>query len=126
TVLDNRELLNSNERSTVHIEFDITNANIYYEAGDHLAVYPSNEKGVVMRYAKRLGITNQLSSAFKMTSKKDNTMLFPKKTTIETALSYYIDLNMKPRKKIISVMAEYASDEKEKNELRALTANTEE
>ena len=56
-LLANDELFQGNDPaagSCRHIEFDISNANVSYEAGDHLAVYPSNAAALVERLGKRL------------------------------------------------------------------------
>ena len=39
----------SSERSCMHIEFDISNSNMRYEAGDHLGVFPVNDSELVKK-----------------------------------------------------------------------------
>jgi NADPH-ferrihemoprotein reductase len=68
TVLVNRELYTDGERSCRHIELDISSAAVRYAlavsgpltpsyaAGDHVAVYASNNEQLVQRLAKRLGL----------------------------------------------------------------------
>jgi NADPH-ferrihemoprotein reductase len=69
-VLVNKELLKTTDnRSTVHVEFDIKGSNMSYEAGDHLAVFPENDQEIVEAYAKRLGVEKELETVFSLVSK---------------------------------------------------------
>ena len=52
----NRELHKGGERSCMHIELDITGSKIRYEAGDHVAVYPTNDSVLVEGIGKRLDV----------------------------------------------------------------------
>ena len=55
-VIVNRELHKGGDRSCMHVEFDITGSKIRYEAGDHVAVYPTNDPELVESLGKRLNI----------------------------------------------------------------------
>lgn len=51
TVVASRELQSTgSDRSTQHVEFRLPNT-MSYEAGDHLAVFPENDPGLVLRFA---------------------------------------------------------------------------
>ena len=43
-------------RSCMHIEFDITGSKMRYDAGDHVAVFPTNDPDLVERLGQRLGV----------------------------------------------------------------------
>lgn len=129
SVIVNRQLLNNcTDRSTVHVEFDIKGTRINYEAGDHLAVFAENEDSIVHAYAKRLGYLEDMEKIFSMLPKKqkEKPPLFPKKCNVGVALKYYLDLTGIPRKKILKALSILSSDEKAKQELGVLAANTEE
>lgn len=51
-----RELHNGGDRSCLHIEMDITNSKMRYDAGDHIAVYPKNETALVNKIGELLGV----------------------------------------------------------------------
>ena len=51
-----RELHTGGGRSCLHMELDITGANLKYQAGDHLALYVRNDEQLVRRFGKRLDV----------------------------------------------------------------------
>jgi NADPH-ferrihemoprotein reductase len=129
TVLVNKQLLrpNAENRSTVHVEFDLKGSKVRYEAGDHLAVLAENEPELVNGYISRLGVVDQMSKIIALMhkdGKKGNH--FPKKTTLKNVLTYFVDLASLPRKKVLKAFANYAQDEKEREYLKLLSANSDE
>lgn len=129
TVLVNRQLLPANsERRTVHLEFDITDSRITYEAGDHLAVYAENPASLVQRTIERLNIDNEtLDKCFSLAKIENRgSTYFNKRTTVRSALVHLIDLHAQPRKQAIRVLAEYTDNEDEKEKLLLLASNTQE
>lgn len=69
-LLANAELFSEaapEDYSCRHIEIDLANSGLTYEAGDHLAVYPHNSPSKVERAANRLGIN--LDRYFSLTPK---------------------------------------------------------
>ena len=122
--------LNPEKRSSVHVEFDLTGSRVKYEAGDHLAILSKNTDALVTRYMQRLGIDDKKADdqVVSMINKKDLSKgnHFNRKCTLRTVFSYYLDLTSIARKKALKVYAHYARDEKEKQHLQLLAANTEE
>lgn len=56
-VTKNKELFGEDAgRSCRHIEIDIKGSGLRYFAGDHVAIYPTNNDNLVERLAKRLGL----------------------------------------------------------------------
>jgi sulfite reductase alpha subunit-like flavoprotein len=55
-VLVNRNLFKEGDRRCLHIELDITGSKLRYEAGDHVAVLPSNDPTIVARLGEILEI----------------------------------------------------------------------
>lgn len=129
SVLVNRQLLkpNSENRSTVHIEFNLKGSKVRYEAGDHLAVLAANDSELVDAYMHRLKCYDKRSKIISLMSKdgkKGN--LFPKKTSLKNVFTYFLDLSSHPRKKTLKAFASYASDTKEAEYLQLLSSNSEE
>lgn len=63
----NRELHGpTSERSCMHIEFDIEDSKMRYEAGDHLAVYPVNNVELVKKIGEQCGAN--LDTVFTLTN----------------------------------------------------------
>ncbi|XP_022102084.1 NADPH--cytochrome P450 reductase-like isoform X3 [Acanthaster planci] len=121
----NRELHKGGERSCMHIEFDITDSKIRYEAGDHVAVFPINDPVLVDRIAQLLGadmdVVISLDNMDEEASKKHP---FPCPCSYRTAFSHYLDITSPPRTNVLKDIAEYASDPKEKEFLLLLSSAT--
>lgn len=115
----NRELHKAGGRSCMHIEFDIEGSKMRYEAGDHLAMYPVNDQDLVLRLGKLCNA--DLDTIFSLiitdtdSSKKHP---FPCPTTYRTALTHYLEITALPRTHILKELAEYCSEEKDKEFLR--------
>lgn len=61
-VVANQELLQEvipGSRSTRYIVFDLSNTELQYETGDHVAVYPCNPSQLVNRLCERIGVAPQ-------------------------------------------------------------------
>lgn len=108
-----RELHKAGDRSCMHIEFDIEGSKMRYEAGDHIALYPVNDKDLVEKLGKlcnaNLGTVFSLINTDNESSKKHP---FPCPTTYQTALTHYLEITAIPRTHILKELAEYCSDEK--------------
>ncbi|XP_055525974.1 NADPH--cytochrome P450 reductase isoform X1 [Wyeomyia smithii] len=117
----NRELHKAGDRSCMHIEFDIEGSKMRYEAGDHLAMYPVNDSDLVLRLGKLcnadLDVIFSLINTDTDSSKKHP---FPCPTTYRTALTHYLEITALPRTHILKELAEYCSDEKDKEFLRSM------
>jgi NADPH-ferrihemoprotein reductase len=96
-----------------------------YEAGDHLAVYPVNDSDLVERLGKLCN--SDLNTVFSLintdtdSSKKHP---FPCPTTYRAALTHYLEITALPRTHIIKELAEYCSDEKDKELLKLMSSTT--
>jgi len=55
-VIEWRELHKNGERSCMHIELDISNSKLRYDAGDHVALYPVNDQDMVNRLGELLDV----------------------------------------------------------------------
>ncbi|XP_053698332.1 NADPH--cytochrome P450 reductase isoform X1 [Sabethes cyaneus] len=117
----NRELHKAGDRSCMHIEFDIEGSKMRYEAGDHLAMYPVNDSDLVQRLGKLcnadLDVVFSLINTDTDSSKKHP---FPCPTNYRTALTHYLEITALPRTHILKELAEYCSDEKDKEFLRSM------
>ncbi|XP_078483250.1 NADPH--cytochrome P450 reductase [Ciona intestinalis] len=124
-VQTNKELHKGGGRSCMHIEFDITGSRIKYEAGDHVAVYPTNDVAMVEELGERL--KTNLDTLFTMNNVDEDSSKrhpFPCPTTFRTALLHYLDIASPPRTNVLSEFIEYTSDEKDKQFLKLLSSAT--
>ncbi len=113
------------DRYCMHIELDIKDSRIRYDAGDHVAVYPTNNVDLVNRLGELLDV--DLDTVFTMiTLDEDSTKKhpFPCPTTYRTALSHYVDITALPRTHIMKELAEYTDDPEEKRKLQLMATTT--
>ncbi|XP_015928394.1 NADPH--cytochrome P450 reductase [Parasteatoda tepidariorum] len=126
TLIENRELY-TGDRSCMHIELDITGSKIRYEAGDHVAVYPTNNPELVEKIGKLLNV--DLDTVFSLNNlDEDSTKKhpFPCPTTYRTALLHYVDITSVPRTHVLKEISEYAEDEEDKKMLKLMATSSEE
>ncbi|KAH8385762.1 hypothetical protein KR009_008994 [Drosophila setifemur] len=119
----NRELHKGGGRSCMHIELGIDGSKMRYDAGDHVALYPVNDKGLVEKLGKLCNA--DLDTVFSLintdtdSSKKHP---FPCPTTYRTALTHYLEITAIPRTHILKELAEYCTDDNEKELLRNMAS----
>uniref|UniRef100_A0A915L6H1 NADPH--cytochrome P450 reductase n=1 Tax=Romanomermis culicivorax TaxID=13658 RepID=A0A915L6H1_ROMCU len=126
-VKENRELHTGGDRSCRHIELDISNSRIRYEAGDHVAVFPSNDPKLVEKFGEILNV--DLDTLFTLTSlDEDAGKKFPFccPCTYRTALTHYVDIVAPPKINVIKEIAEYCTNAEEKAFLLSVTSTKEE
>ncbi|CAB3402599.1 unnamed protein product [Caenorhabditis bovis] len=128
TITENRELhLEKSDRSCRHIEFSVEGSRIRYEAGDHLAVFPTNDSKLVDRLIELLEFDPDQS--FRLVNVDEDASKrhpFPCPTTFRTALSHYVDICAPVKSHVLKAISEYCSDEAQKKNLDLLATATEE
>ncbi|XP_004523898.1 NADPH--cytochrome P450 reductase isoform X1 [Ceratitis capitata] len=124
-IIVNRELHKGGDRSCMHIELDITGSKMRYDAGDHVAMYPVNDTEIVEKLGKLCNA--DLDTVFSLintdtdSSKKHP---FPCPTTYRTALKHYLEITAIPRTHILKELAEYCTDDADKEVLRSMSSIT--
>ncbi|XP_050345279.1 NADPH--cytochrome P450 reductase isoform X1 [Nymphalis io] len=123
----NRELHKGGDRSCLHIELDISNSSMQYEAGDHVAVYPINDSNLVDRLGLLTGANlDEVFSLINTDQESTKKNPFPCPTSYRTALSHYIEITALPRTHILRELVEYCTDEEDKNRLLLMATNSQE
>ncbi|KAI1292329.1 NADPH--cytochrome P450 reductase [Halotydeus destructor] len=125
-VLVNKELYKGS-RSCMHVEVDIAGAKMRYEAGDHVGVYPQNDKAAVETLGRLLNCDLDtvitLKNLDEESSKKSP---FPCPCSYRTALTYYIDITHPPRTHILKEIMDFSDNEEEKQLLKTMSSSSEE
>lgn len=114
-------------RDCLHIELDISGINIRYQAGDHVAVFPTNEENEVLLLAQVLGIRARLDQSFEMKAREAGSgkkFPFPCPATYRAALMHYLDIFSLPKTNVLSALAQYATKKEEKEHLERLACST--
>jgi sulfite reductase alpha subunit-like flavoprotein/nitric oxide synthase oxygenase domain/subunit/hemoglobin-like flavoprotein len=126
-VVANRELLLEvipGSRSTRYIMFDISDSDLQYETGDHVAIYPCNPPELVQRLCDRLSVTpNTYFTAGYITP--DGTQIEDKPpiavpTTVGQVLSEELDLALRePFNELLAYLYSVTQNPQEKHRLEA-------
>ncbi len=118
-VLENRELLNATDRSTRHIEIALPEGRTY-RPGDHLAVAPRNEAGLVAAVAQCFGVTPE--SAIKLDAAPGRRPLLPVGVPVSVGklLTDFVELQSVATRKQVETLAEHTRCPVTKPKLQAL------
>uniref|UniRef100_A0A914P6A2 Flavodoxin-like domain-containing protein n=1 Tax=Panagrolaimus davidi TaxID=227884 RepID=A0A914P6A2_9BILA len=117
----------ASERSCRHIEFNIEGSRIRYEAGDHLAVFPTNDSELVEKLGKLLNAN--LGTIFKLINTDEQSSKrypFPCPCTFKTALTHYVDICAPVKSHVLKALIEYTTDEAQKKRLNLLSTASKE
>ncbi|ORY54637.1 hypothetical protein LY90DRAFT_702232 [Neocallimastix californiae] len=106
------------KRECLHFDIDISNSNITYNAGDHVAIYPRNNESIVNDLISLLGISDRADSLITLEKNPDSkshiTPNIPMPCTIRTALTYYLDINDYLKIRQFEIISNYTTDDHEK------------
>ena len=104
------------DRNIFHIEFDLGDSGLKYDIGEALGVHAENDPKDVSEFIEFYGLNPD--DVVEVPSREDPAVL--ENRTVYQALMQNVDLFGRPPKRFYEALAEYATDEKEQNELRTL------
>jgi NADPH-ferrihemoprotein reductase len=126
-ILINRELHKSGDRSCMHIELDISGTRIRYSAGDHVAIYPTNNAIIVQKLADILQFDlDQVFSLINVDEQASKKNPFPCPCSFRTALLHYVDITSPPRTHVLKEIAKYGTEQTEVDALLKMASGSEE
>mmetsp|Transcript_11616 Transcript_11616/g.22904 ORF Transcript_11616/g.22904 Transcript_11616/m.22904 type:complete len:721 (+) Transcript_11616:176-2338(+) len=116
--------------STVHVEIDISNANIDYQTADNLGVLPCNAQKVVESVAESLGYTQQLDKVFSVVAGTNQDgeeqewhgLPFPTPITVRECFTRYLDLTSAPHRSDLKLLSSYAKEAADRKTLQHLSS----
>ncbi|XP_061073335.1 NADPH--cytochrome P450 reductase-like isoform X1 [Conger conger] len=121
----NRQLQKGGSRHLMHLELDITGSKIRYEAGDHVAVYPTNDTALISQIGHLLQEDlDAVISLHNLDEESNKKHPFPCPTTYRTALEHYLDITSPPRTNVLYELAQYASNPKEQEHMRKMASSS--
>ncbi|KAI8979817.1 hypothetical protein BDF20DRAFT_819302 [Mycotypha africana] len=124
-----KELFKGGDRHCLHMEIDISDSNLTYHTGDHVAVWPTNSEVEVERLAKALGLMDKLDAIVRVqavdvaASKK---YPFPVPTTYRAIFRHYLDIHSVVSRQTLMTLVEYAPTEISKQLLHKLATDKDE
>ncbi|KAJ5759440.1 Transketolase C-terminal/Pyruvate-ferredoxin oxidoreductase domain II [Penicillium odoratum] len=104
------------DRNIFHIEFDLGNTGLTYDIGEALGVHAENDPKDVSDFIAFYGLNPD--SIVEVPSREDPNVF--ENRTVYQALVQNVDIFGRPPKRFYEALAEFASDEKEKTDLKTL------
>lgn len=116
-VKENKRLTpNDYSRNIFHIEFDVSGTGLTYNIGEALGIHGRNNSDLVEEFIEMYGLEGD--ELIEVVSKEDNNILEIR--TLRQSLIENLDLFGKPPKRFYESIADYATDEEEKKQLKKL------
>ncbi|KAG0674757.1 NADPH-cytochrome P450 reductase [Pichia californica] len=114
-ILNTKELFNSNSRHCIHAELDLSNTNLKYSTGDHVAIWPSNSNEKVNKLLSILGLTEKKDLVISLKTLDETIHLpFPTPTTYETVLRHYLEISGPVSRQFIKSISQFCPNEESK------------
>lgn len=121
-ISSSRELFNSKDRSCIHAEFDLSQTNLRYSTGDHLAVWPSNSNEKLQAFLKITNLNDQLEQVIDLKPLDSTVNIpFPTPTTVETIFRHYKEVGGPVSRQLLSTVKQFAPTESAKAESERLS-----
>jgi len=110
-------------RNYMHIEFDLTDSGLRYEAGDHIAIVPPNSADLVDRLMDMLAIGNVKDRKISLTAVDEEAPKqhpFPCPTNWRSVFKHYLDIAVPVRSNVLNSLLAYCKDPEELAKMRQL------
>ncbi|KAG1057960.1 hypothetical protein G6F43_000242 [Rhizopus delemar] len=127
--ITSKDIFKAGDRHCLHLEIDISNTNLSYQTGDHVAIWPTNNEVEVNRLAKLLGLQNKLDTVIHVQSldpAASKKYPFPVPTTYRAVFRHYLDICSAVPRQVLMSLIEYAPTEASKEALRKLATDKDE
>jgi NADPH-ferrihemoprotein reductase len=127
--ITSRDLFTGSDRHCLHVEIDISNTNLTYQTGDHVAIWPTNNEVEVERLAKVLGLFDKLDTVIRVQAidpAASKQFPFPVPTTYRAAFRHYLDICAAVPRQTLMSLVEFAPTEESKSILRTLASDKDE
>ncbi|CAH2353908.1 NADPH--cytochrome P450 reductase [[Candida] railenensis] len=126
TISKSKELFNSKSRSCVHAEFDLSDSNLRYSTGDHLAIWPSNSNQAVSKFLSAFGLEGKEDSVFSLKS-LDSTITLPfhSPITYDGAIRNHMEITGAVSRQFLQAIASFAPSEDSKIRAQKLAGDKE-
>ncbi|KAI5848255.1 hypothetical protein BZA05DRAFT_93016 [Tricharina praecox] len=108
-------------RNCLHMEIDLSNSNLTYTTGDHLAVWPTNAGAEVDRLFKVLGMEEKRHQVIDVKGLDSTSKVpFPTPTTYDAAVRYHIEICAPVSRQYVASLAAFAPTEGAKEQMTRL------
>lgn len=116
-VSSSKELFQSKDRSCVHVEFDVSDSNLRYTTGDHLAIWPSNANENVERFLQCFGLEQEAENVFSLRSLDSTVHVpFPTPITYDAVIRHHLEISGPISRQALISIAPFAPSQAAKEE----------
>ena len=117
-IAESREVFTVRDRNCLHMEIDVSESNLSYQTGDHIAVWPTNAGKEVDRFLKVLGLLEKRHTVISVKGLDPTARVpFPSPTTYDAAVRYHMEICAPVSRQFVSSLAPFAPDENSKKEM---------
>ena len=120
-IAESKELFTVKGRNCLHMEIDVTDSNISYTTGDHVAVWPTNAGMEADRFVKTFGLEEKRHKVISMKGLDPTAKVpFPTPTTYDAAITYQMEICAPVSRQFLATLAAFAPNEAAKKEMSRL------
>ena len=117
-IAESREIFNDKSRNCLHMEIDISDSNLSYTTGDHIAVWPTNAGKEVDRFLDVLNLKDKRNTVFTVKGLDATAKVpFPSPTTYEAVVRYHMEIGAPVSRQFVASLAQFAPNEDIKAEM---------
>ncbi|EKD21667.1 uncharacterized protein L3040_004891 [Drepanopeziza brunnea f. sp. 'multigermtubi'] len=125
-IAESRELFTVADRNCLHMEIDISNSNLSYQTGDHIAIWPTNAGKEVDRFLGVLGLNSKRDSVISVKALDSTAKVpFPTPTTYDAIVRYHMEICAPVSRQFIATLAPFAPTDEAKAEMAKLGSDKE-
>jgi NADPH-ferrihemoprotein reductase len=125
-ITESRELFSVKDRHCLHLEVDISNSNLTYQTGDHIAVWPTNPGQEVDYLLDILDLTGRRDDVISVKALEPTAKVpFPTPTTYDAILRYHMEICAPVSRQFVSQLAPFSPNDEIKAEMTRLGSDKE-
>ena len=120
-IAESRELFTVKDRNCLHMEIDVSQSNISYTTGDHIAIWPTNAGMEVDRFVKVFGLEEKRHTVISVKALDVTAKVpFPTPTTYNAAVQYHMEICGGVSRQFMHTLAAFAPNDAAKAEMTKL------
>lgn len=120
-IAESRELFTVQDRNCLHLDIDVSGSNISYQAGDHVAIWPTNPSVEVDRFLDVLGLVSKRDQVISVNAVDDTAKVpFPTPTTFDVIARFHLEICFPVSRQFVATIAKFAPTADAKTEMTRL------
>ena len=120
-IAESKEIFTSGNRNCLHMEIDVSESNLSYTTGDHIAVWPTNPGREVDRFLNIVGLGDKAKTVISVKGADATAKVpFPSPTTYDAAVRYHMEICAPVSRQFCSTIAAFAPNDEIKAEMSKL------